>query len=117
MGVGRFAGPERAAHIRDRVGRHDAIINGMLVGFFQRGQDIVNRPLLLALDEPLGNEPLDIGSSDFMEAPRTELRNDVMLEHDAIARGRRGFAMRLRIDPHPVCEIVGHRRNRAVFRR
>ena len=57
----------------------------MLVGFFQRRQDVVNGPLLLALDEPLGNEPLDIRASHFMEASRTEFRNDVMLEHDAIA--------------------------------
>ena len=38
-----------------------------------------------ALDEALGNEPLDIRASHFMEASRTEFRNDVMLEHDAIA--------------------------------
>ena len=45
----------------------------------------MNRPVLVTLDEPLGNESLDIGPTDIVKTPGAKRRDDVMLEHNAIA--------------------------------
>src|SRR5262249_20626670 len=87
----------------------------MLIGFFERGEDIMNGPFRLAVIQPLSDEAFDIGATNGIQATVSQCRNEMMLYDYAITRSCGGLTVSVGVHAEPFGKVFPHSWNRAVL--
>jgi hypothetical protein len=82
--VRRLTRARHPSEMRDWIGRHESVIDRVLIRFFQGRENVVNGALLPALGDERGDQALQVGPGHVTQKAGPERRENVLTHHLSI---------------------------------